>query len=73
MKKILYILLISSLSVNAQNLILNGDFEENTFSSCTYDLDCNQFTSNMVNISGIPNGSYNIDVLNNNCILNGTQ
>jgi len=72
-KKIIYILLITSSSVNAQNLILNGDFEENTFNSCTYDADCNQFTSNMINISGIPNGSYDIDILNNNCILNGSQ
>ena len=74
MKTTISILFIfTTLFCNAQNLILNGSFEENTFNSCTYDADCNQFTTNMVNISGIPNGTYNIDILNNNCILNGTQ
>jgi hypothetical protein len=73
-KLTLILLMFCAFLIKAQqNLILNGSFELNTFNSCTYDADCNQFTTNMVNISGIPNGTYNIDILNNNCILNGTQ
>jgi len=38
MRKTIYILLISSLSVNAQNLILNGSFEMNSAANCLEEL-----------------------------------
>jgi hypothetical protein len=72
MRKLIFITLLfcSVFTTNAQNLILNGSFEDNMLISCTIGLSCNEFDSVMTNINSITSvsTSCSFDLLDGNCL-----